>query len=145
MMEDIQNREEEEEDEEEGPPPGWESTVLPSSPPPPIATVSSAATTAAIPEMAQIVCGSCKRLLSYPIGSKHVKCSCCHTVNLVLEAYQVGQVDCDSCKLLLMYPYGAPSVRCSSCNSLTDIRDNNKRPPLSMQEAPHKTLANGVR
>lgn len=38
-------------------------------------------------EMAQMVCGSCRRLLSYPRGTKHVKCSCCQTVNLVLEGY----------------------------------------------------------
>jgi LSD1 subclass zinc finger protein len=68
-----------------------------------------------------MVCGSCRRLLSYLRGSKHVKCSSCQTVNLVLEANQVGQVNCNNCKLLLMYPYGAPAVRCSSCNSVTDI------------------------
>ncbi|KAL1201808.1 Protein LOL2 [Cardamine amara subsp. amara] len=126
----LDEEEEEEEEEEEGPPPGWESAVLP----PPIAT-------AEIPEMAQMVCGSCRRLLSYLRGSKHVKCSCCQTVNLVLEAYQVGQVNCNNCKLLLMYPYGAPSVRCSSCNSVTDITENNKRPPWSEQQGPIKTLS----
>ncbi|VVB12187.1 unnamed protein product [Arabis nemorensis] len=83
-----------------------------------------------------------RRLLTYPRGSKHVKCSCCQTVNLVLEADEVGQVNCNNCKLLLMYPYGAPSVRCSSCNSVTDIRENNKRPPWSVQQGPLKTFNN---
>ncbi|KAH0854885.1 hypothetical protein HID58_031349 [Brassica napus] len=140
-MEEIQTqKKEEEEDEEEGPPPGWESTVLP----PPIAAVTTAvnSTTAAeISEMAQMVCGSCRRLLSYPRGTKHVKCSCCQTVNLVLEAYQVGQVKCSNCELLLMYPYGAPSVRCSSCKSVTDIREDNKRPPWSVLQGPLKTFS----
>ncbi|XP_024005516.1 protein LOL2 isoform X1 [Eutrema salsugineum] len=161
----------EEEEEEEGPPPGWESAVLPPpqpTSPPPTTTVSAAVnptpTTAEIPgilivcfrgllsikfspfhvqfrETAQMVCGSCRRLLSYPKGTKHVKCSCCQTVNLVLEANQVGQVSCSNCKLLLMYPYGAPSVRCSSCNSVTDIRENNKRPPWSVQQGPLKTFS----
>ncbi|KAF2580234.1 hypothetical protein F2Q68_00006306, partial [Brassica cretica] len=92
-------------------------------------------------EMAQMVCGSCRRLLSYPRGTKHVKCSCCQTVNLVLEAYQVGQVKCSNCELLLMYPYGAPSVRCSSCKSVTDIREDNKRPPWSVLQGPLKTFS----
>ncbi|KDO75958.1 hypothetical protein CISIN_1g033096mg [Citrus sinensis] len=72
-------------------------------------------------EMAQMVCGSCRRLLAYPRGARHVKCSCCQTVNFVLEAHQVGQVKCASCAVLLMYPYGAPSVRCSSCCFVTEI------------------------
>lgn len=33
----------------------------------------------------QMVCGSCRQLLSYPRGVKYVQCSCCQTVNLVLE------------------------------------------------------------
>jgi LSD1 subclass zinc finger protein len=80
-----QKHREEEEEEEEGPPPGWESAVLP----PPIVTITAAVnpnpTTVEIPEKAQMVCGSCRRLLSYLRGSKHVKCSSCQTVNLVLE------------------------------------------------------------
>ncbi|KFK28743.1 hypothetical protein AALP_AA7G041300 [Arabis alpina] len=140
-------------EEEEGPPPGWESTVIPS--PSPITTVTTAVnptttttavnptttTTAARPEMVQMVCGSCRSLLLYPRGSKHVKCSSCQSVNLVLEADQVGQVNCNNCKLLLMYPYGAPAVRCSSCNSVTDIRENNKRPPWSAQQGPLKSFS----
>ncbi|KAG2318473.1 hypothetical protein Bca52824_011686 [Brassica carinata] len=142
MEEEMQTQKKEEEEEEEGPPPGWESTVLP----PPISAVTTAVnstttTTAEITEMAQMVCGSCRRLLSYPRGTKHVKCSCCQTVNLVLEAHQVGQVKCSSCELLLMYPYGAPSVRCSSCKSVTDIREDNKRPPWSVQQGPLKTFS----
>ncbi|RVW46290.1 Protein LOL2 [Vitis vinifera] len=103
-----------------------------------------------VAEMAQMVCGSCRRLLSYPQGTRHVECSCCQTVNFVLEgsslpffltkswllsikkilfnismlpfpAHQVGQVKCGSCAVLLMYPYGAPSVRCSSCRFVTEI------------------------
>ncbi|CAN6818554.1 unnamed protein product [Brassica oleracea] len=141
MMEEIQSqKKEEDEDEEEGPPPGWESTVLPPPPSPPISAVTTA-TAAEISEMAQMVCGSCRRLLSYPRGTKHVKCSCCQTVNLVLEAYQVGQVKCSNCELLLMYPYGAPSVRCSSCKSVTDIREDNKRPPWSVLQGPLKTFS----
>ena len=36
-------------------------------------------------ESGQMVCGSCRRLLSYPRGSKYVQCSGCETVNYVLE------------------------------------------------------------
>ncbi|KAB1201046.1 Protein LOL2 [Morella rubra] len=71
--------------------------------------------------MAQMVCGSCLRLLKYPQGSRHVKCSCCDTINFVLEAHEVGQVKCGSCGVLLMYPYGASSVKCSSCSFVTEI------------------------
>ncbi|KDO75957.1 hypothetical protein CISIN_1g033096mg [Citrus sinensis] len=109
----MENREKEsmenqEENEEAGPPPGWQ----PIPPPLPVPSPS---------EMAQMVCGSCRRLLAYPRGARHVKCSCCQTVNFVLEAHQVGQVKCASCAVLLMYPYGAPSVRCSSCCFVTEI------------------------
>ncbi|XP_015164143.1 uncharacterized protein [Solanum tuberosum] len=90
------------------------------------ATVSS--------EMGQMVCGGCRQLLSYPQGAKLVKCSCCQTVNLVLEAHEVGQVKCGGCAVLLMYPYGAPSVRCSSCRHMTKIGAHNRRPPQSVQQ-----------
>lgn len=36
-------------------------------------------------EIAQMVCGSCQRLLSYPKGEKNVQCSCCQMVNFVLQ------------------------------------------------------------
>ncbi|BBH00880.1 lsd one like 2 [Prunus dulcis] len=68
-----------------------------------------------------MVCGSCRRLLKYSRGARHVQCSCCQTVNFVLEADQVGQVKCGSCAVLLMYQYGASSVRCSSCQFVTEI------------------------
>ncbi|XP_027770864.1 uncharacterized protein LOC107008945 isoform X4 [Solanum pennellii] len=90
------------------------------------ATVSS--------EMGQMVCGGCRQLLSYSQGAKLVKCSCCQTVNLVLEAHEVGQVKCGGCAVLLMYPYGAPSVRCSSCRHMTKIGAHNRRPPQSVQQ-----------
>ncbi|KAF8409273.1 hypothetical protein HHK36_005347 [Tetracentron sinense] len=107
--------------------------------------------------MGQMVCGSCHRLLSYPQGARHVQCSCCQTVNFVLEgslysftptdaqsmlfnnqssSHQVGHVKCGSCSVLLMYPYGAPSVRCSSCRFVTEIGVHNRRPPLSVQQGP---------
>ncbi|KAK6917548.1 Zinc finger, LSD1-type, partial [Dillenia turbinata] len=85
-------------------------------------------------EMGQLVCGSCRQLLAYPKPSKHVKCSCCQTINFVLQAHEVGQVKCGNCEVLLMYPYGAPSVRCSSCHFVTEIGEHNKRPPLSVQQ-----------
>ncbi|OMO65163.1 Zinc finger, LSD1-type [Corchorus olitorius] len=86
--------------------------------------------------MAQMVCGSCRELLSYPRGTRQVKCSCCETINFVLEAHQVGLVKCgrDNCGVLLMYPYGAPSVRCSSCQFVTEIGEHNRRPPWSVQQ-----------
>ncbi|MCE0481527.1 hypothetical protein HAX54_039337 [Datura stramonium] len=93
---------------------------------------SHAATVSA--EMGQMVCGSCRQLLSYPQGAKLVKCSCCQTVNLVLEAHDVGQVKCGGCAVLLMYPYGAPAVRCSTCRHMTKIGAHNRRPPQSVQQ-----------
>nr|XP_017223631.1 PREDICTED: uncharacterized protein LOC108200082 isoform X2 [Daucus carota subsp. sativus] len=86
-------------------------------------------------EMGQMVCGSCRRLLSYTRGAKYVKCSCCQTVNLVLEAHQVGQVKCGGCEVLLMYQFGANAVQCASCRHLTEIVAQNRRPPLSVQQA----------
>ncbi|XVF27648.1 hypothetical protein REPUB_Repub14bG0126400 [Reevesia pubescens] len=115
-------------EEEEGPPPGWQT--IPPQPPLPQPTPQPSSDA----EMAQMVCGSCHQLLSYPRGTQQAKCSCCETVNFVLEAHQVGLVKCDSCAVLLMYPYGAPSVKCSSCHFVTEIGAHNRRPPWSVQQ-----------
>ncbi|KAF5811932.1 putative transcription factor Znf-LSD family [Helianthus annuus] len=82
-------------------------------------------------EMGQMVCGSCRHLLSYPRGARYVECACCLVENYVLEEHEVGQVVCGSCNVLLMYPYGAPKVRCATCRAETEIGDQNRRPPLS--------------
>lgn len=34
-------------------------------------------------EMAQLICGGCRTLLMHARGAASVRCSCCHTVNLV--------------------------------------------------------------
>ncbi|PWA97861.1 zinc finger, LSD1-type [Artemisia annua] len=83
------------------------------------------------PEMGQMVCGSCRLLLSYPRGARYVECACCLEENYVLEEHEVGQVVCGSCDVLLMYPYGAPKIRCNNCKFETEIGDQNRRPPLS--------------
>ncbi|KAL8235599.1 hypothetical protein R6Q59_016680 [Mikania micrantha] len=83
------------------------------------------------PEMGQMVCGSCRHLLSYPRGARYVECACCLEENYVLEEHEVGQVVCGACNVLLMYPHGAPKVRCANCRSETEIREQNRRPPLS--------------
>uniref|UniRef100_A0A2P2KP58 Zinc finger LSD1-type domain-containing protein n=1 Tax=Rhizophora mucronata TaxID=61149 RepID=A0A2P2KP58_RHIMU len=72
-------------------------------------------------EMAQLVCGGCHTLLMYIRGATSVQCSCCHTVNLALEANQVAYVNCGNCRMLLMYQYGAHSVKCAVCNFVTSI------------------------
>ncbi|KAK1420096.1 hypothetical protein QVD17_21424 [Tagetes erecta] len=83
------------------------------------------------PEMAQMVCGSCRHLLSYPRGARYVECACCLEENYVLEEHEVGQVVCGGCNVLLMYPHGAPKVRCANCRTDTEIGDQNRRPSLS--------------
>ncbi|KAL8150559.1 hypothetical protein V2J09_020367 [Rumex salicifolius] len=70
-------------------------------------------------EMAQLVCEGCHTALMYIRGATSVHCSCCHTVNLALEANQVAHVNCGNCRMLLMYQYGARSVRCAVCNFVT--------------------------
>ncbi|KAL5772436.1 hypothetical protein ACOSP7_012036 [Xanthoceras sorbifolium] len=131
----VKQQVDEEDDEDDGPPPGWQHIPQPQQQPPP----------PPFPEMAQMVCGSCRRLLTYPRGSRHVKCSCCQTVNFVLEAHQVGQVKCGGCTVLLMYPYGASSVRCSTCRFVTEIGDHNRRPPWSVQQGQPTPPSNVVR
>ncbi|XP_038689176.1 protein LOL2 isoform X2 [Tripterygium wilfordii] len=127
-------------EEDDGPPPGWQQPIPPrarSRSPPPAPSPSVA-------EMAQMVCGSCSHLLSYPQGARHVKCSCCQMVNYVLEAHEVGVVNCRSCAVLLMYPYGASSVQCSSCLLVTEIGDHNRRPPWSVQQGQPPRTPNPV-
>ncbi|KAK2969519.1 hypothetical protein RJ640_029812, partial [Escallonia rubra] len=72
-------------------------------------------------EMAQLVCGGCHTLLMYIRGATSVQCSCCHTVNLAMEANQVAHVNCGNCRMLLMYQYGARSVKCAVCNFVTSV------------------------
>ncbi|XP_040378400.1 mucin-17-like isoform X2 [Oryza brachyantha] len=90
-------------------------------------------------EIGQMVCGSCRVLLAYFRGADHVHCTCCQTMNLVLEAHEVGNVHCGHCETLLMYPFGAPSVKCSLCLFVTEIGERNVRPRLSIEQAvpPH--------
>ncbi|KAL9661639.1 hypothetical protein QQ045_026463 [Rhodiola kirilowii] len=114
------------EPEEEQLPPVWESEAAPG---PPLPSKAKSSTI----EMGQVVCGSCRSLLSYSKGAKYVQCSSCQTVSFVLEAHQVGQVYCRRCSVLLMYFYGSPAVRCSGCQFITQIGPENRRPPLSEQ------------
>ncbi|KAJ9168858.1 hypothetical protein P3X46_020341 [Hevea brasiliensis] len=132
--------EEEKKEVEEGPPPGWQSIPPPGSSQPPPAPLQQPPSS----EMAQMVCGSCRSLLSYPRGARHVQCSCCQMVNFVLEAHEVGQVNCGRCAVLLMYPYGASSVRCSSCHFVTEIGVHNRRPPWSVIQGYHPPPSNPV-
>ncbi|GMN50807.1 hypothetical protein TIFTF001_019964 [Ficus carica] len=120
-------------------PPPDVSTPTPTPTPTPIPTPKST-----LSEIAQIVCGSCHRLLKYPPGAKQVQCSCCQTLNFVLEAHELGQVKCGSCTVLLMYPYGAPQVRCSSCQFVTEIGEHNQRPPWSAQQGLPLPVSNRV-
>ncbi|TYJ00946.1 hypothetical protein E1A91_A13G120500v1 [Gossypium mustelinum] len=50
-------------------------------------TASQIAPSPEMVQMAQMVCGSCRQLLSYPEGTRQDKCSCCETVNFVLEEW----------------------------------------------------------
>ncbi|KAG9157822.1 hypothetical protein Leryth_000010 [Lithospermum erythrorhizon] len=110
-------------------------TVSPSQKPTSMQVSPSACITPSESEMGQLVCGTCRQLLSYPRGAKYVKCAKCQEVNLVLEEHEVGQVKCGGCLVLLMYRYGSPAVRCSSCRFVTSIGAHNRRPPLSEQQA----------
>ncbi|CAJ1936470.1 unnamed protein product [Sphenostylis stenocarpa] len=76
----MQNQPTEKEEDDEGPPPGWQP--IPTHPPP---QPPQSQPPLPRPCWGQMVCGSCHRLLSYPRGAKYVKCSCCQTVNIVLE------------------------------------------------------------
>ncbi|XP_022848128.1 basic salivary proline-rich protein 2-like isoform X17 [Olea europaea var. sylvestris] len=59
--------------------------TLPSQPlPPPVMSLPSGQST----EKAQLVCGTCRKLLLYPRGAKWVQCPGCQEVNLVLEGTQ---------------------------------------------------------
>ncbi|XP_014507708.1 protein LOL2 [Vigna radiata var. radiata] len=134
----MHSQQTEKEEDDEGPPPGWQPIT--NHPPPPQQQPPLQPQPQPQPPppsrcgWGQMVCGSCHRLLSYPRGAKHVKCSCCEAVNIVLEADQVGQVECGSCAVLLMYPFGASHVKCSSCQFVTEIGAHNERPPWSIQQ-----------
>lgn len=47
--------------------------------------------------MPQMVCGSCRRLLSYPQGAKHVRCTCCQIINFVLEGTTLSSFSLPLC------------------------------------------------
>ncbi|KAL4563204.1 hypothetical protein LXL04_027240 [Taraxacum kok-saghyz] len=152
--------EDDQQEDDEGPPPGWGTTPTPTPTPPHQSPIlPSGGGTARMeceenknregpkqqslpptpvkqlkPQMGQMVCGSCRRLLSYPIGVRYVECGCCLEENYVLQEDEVGQVICGGCDVLLMYPYGAPKVRCVNCSTETEIGDQNRRPTLSQQQ-----------
>ncbi|KAL5220019.1 hypothetical protein ABZP36_024732 [Zizania latifolia] len=86
-------------------------------------------------EIGQLVCGGCRNLLAYFRSAVHVHCTCCQTINLVLEAHEVGKVHCGRCETLLMYPFGAPAVKCSLCLFTTEIGERNVRPRISIEQA----------
>eukprot|EP00850_Spirogloea_muscicola_P025520 SM003378S12856 [mRNA] locus=s3378:9:1316:- [translate_table: standard] len=98
--------------------------------------------------MAQLVCGGCRTLLMYIRGASSVQCSCCHTVNLAMEANSVAHINCGGCGRTLMYPYGAQSVKCAVCQSVTQAAMGTTRMPLPMQRppgpAPNPPVAQGV-
>ncbi|KAI3993417.1 hypothetical protein MKX01_010160 [Papaver californicum] len=93
-------------------------------------------------ELSQMVCGTCRTLISYPRGAPRVRCVSCKTINLVLEDHQIGNVNCANCEVLLMYRYGAPKVKCYCCHSITDVGEHNQRPRLSDQQGapPHAVI-----
>uniref|UniRef100_A0A0E0JL42 Zinc finger LSD1-type domain-containing protein n=1 Tax=Oryza punctata TaxID=4537 RepID=A0A0E0JL42_ORYPU len=94
-------------------------------------------------EVGQMVCGSCRILLAYFRGAGYVHCTCCQTMNYVLEAHEVGKVHCGHCATLLMYPFGAPAVKCSFCLFVTEIGERNVRRRLSIEQ-PTRTNSSGL-
>ncbi|XP_022848129.1 basic salivary proline-rich protein 3-like isoform X18 [Olea europaea var. sylvestris] len=126
----------------EGHPSGSRPESVPEQLSPPIPPPQLLPSSAPPAEKAQLVCGTCRKLLLYPRGAKWVQCPGCQEVNLVLEAYQIGQVNCGGCAVLLMYQHGAPAVQCSSCHFVTQIGAHNRRPPLSVQQAQRRRRAN---
>nr|GMD03203.1 protein LSD1 [Ipomoea batatas] len=81
-------------------------------------------------EMAQLICGGCRTLLMHPRGATSVRCSCCHTVNLVPGPNQFAHVNCGNCRTMLMYPSGAPSVKCAVCHFITNVNAGDTRAPI---------------
>lgn len=64
--------------------------------------------------MSQLICGGCRTLLMYTRGASSVRCSCCHTVNLV-----PGIIDF-FCMCILFSPspahiFSLPYLRCTNC------------------------------
>ncbi|KAK3006738.1 hypothetical protein RJ639_016089 [Escallonia herrerae] len=94
-------------------------------------------------EMSQLICGGCRTLLMHARGATSVRCSCCHTVNLVPEKantenadpgapvpHNLAHVNCGNCHTMLMYPYGAQSVKCAVCQHVTNVHMGNTRVPI---------------
>ncbi|GFQ07424.1 protein lsd1 [Phtheirospermum japonicum] len=92
-------------------------------------------------EMAQLICGGCRTLLMHARGAASVRCSCCHTVNLVpADKYaatvpapapnNVAHVNCGNCHTMLMYPAGASSVKCAICQFITNVNTGDTRVPI---------------
>jgi len=72
-------------------------------------------------EMAYLVCGGCRTLLSYARGATSVQCSECSTVNLAIQTHQIAHVTCGGCNVTLMYAQGATSVSCAQCHFVTSV------------------------
>ncbi|CAA2972098.1 Hypothetical predicted protein [Olea europaea subsp. europaea] len=85
-------------------------------------------------EMAQLICGGCRTLLMHARGATSVRCSCCHTVNLVPAP---NHVSCGNCRTTLMYPAGAPSVKCAICHYITNVNAYNTMSDTRVPAAVH--------
>ena len=78
-------------------------------------------------ELAYLVCGGCRTLLSYARGASSVQCSECSTVNLAIQAHQIAHVTCGGCNVTLMYAQGAASVSCAQCGFVTNVSAQRQR------------------
>ena len=78
-------------------------------------------------ELAYLVCGGCRTLLSYARGASSVQCSECSTVNLAIQAHQIAHVTCGGCNVTLMYAQGAASVSCAQCHYVTNVANAAQR------------------
>ncbi|KAH8611609.1 LSD1 zinc finger [Trypanosoma vivax] len=71
-------------------------------------------------QFGQLVCCSCRKILSYPLGAPSCRCRNCDTVN----AAQYLQLTCGCCKQSIVVPINTLSYLCPCCATVTDIPES---------------------
>lgn len=65
----------------------------------------------------QVVCHTCCKVLTFPLGAYSTRCRNCNTVNAAAQM----EFPCGGCQTSLLTPINSLSVLCPCCATITDI------------------------
>eukprot|EP00758_Cryptobia_borreli_P012076 Tbor_TRINITY_DN5716_c1_g1::TRINITY_DN5716_c1_g1_i1::g.20571::m.20571 len=66
---------------------------------------------------AQLVCGTCRKILTYPLGALSCRCRNCHHINTSLHM----EILCNHCSTTLLLPVTTTIALCPCCFTINEI------------------------